>query len=339
MHRRNLNPSPPAPNAKKLRVGVVGVGYLGRFHAEKYSALPEVEFVGVADLLPSRAQEIAERCRTCAFYDYRELLPRVDALSIVIPTDQHFPVAREALMAGKDILLEKPMTATLEEADELIAIAKEKGRILQIGHLERFNPAIVALQNRIQRPLYVEASRLTPFRGRGVEVDVVLDLMIHDLDIVLHLVSAEVGKVEAVGLPLITDKVDMANARVEFLDGCVANLTASRVSTQDQRILRIFQSDGFATIDYAAKRLELCRTSEAPRGMTQKAVEILPGDTLENEIVSFVHSAIHRTPPKVSGAEARRVLALAMEIREKIQRRLERRSVGDGSGHMAGRRE
>ncbi len=277
------------------------MGYLGKFHAEKYSAIPETELVGVADLQPARAQEVAGKYGTRAFQDFRDLMELCDAVSVVVPTDHHYPVTKAFLLAGKDVLLEKPMTVTLPEADDLIATAEKKGRILQIGHLERFNPALVAARNKIQSPLFIEAHRLTSFRGRGVEVDVVLDLMIHDLDVILHLVRSEVEECHAVGAPVLTDKVDIANARLQFVGGCVANITASRVSLDDQRRIRIFQPDSYINVDYGGKRVTLyhrvIREGDGKPQVVSEPVDVPPGDTLEMEIRSFVHSAVTRTPP------------------------------------------
>ena len=203
MPDRSLDKSSFRHSRGKLRVGVIGIGYLGKFHAEKYAANPEVELVGVADILPSRAKEIAERLGTGAFSDYRELVAKVDAVSVVVPTDQHYRVAKDFLQAGKDVLLEKPITSTLEEAEDLISTAQKKGCLLQAGHVERFNPAILAAKGRISAPLFIEVHRLTPFRGRGMEVDVVLDLMIHDLDIILDLARSPVENIHAVGVPVL----------------------------------------------------------------------------------------------------------------------------------------
>jgi predicted dehydrogenase len=239
---------------RKLRAAVIGVGYLGKFHVEKYAANSRVEIVGVCDTVLSRAKEWGERVGAQAYADHRDLLGKVDAVSVVVPTDRHHEVARAFLDSGVDVLLEKPIAANLSEADDLIAAARKKGRILQVGHLERFNPAFLAARDRIKIPLFIETHRLTPFRGRGTDVDVVLDLMIHDLDIILSLVRGSVEHIHAVGVPVLADKVDIANVRLQFQGGCEANLTASRISLQDQRRLRIFQPDSYVTIDYAAKK-------------------------------------------------------------------------------------
>lgn len=310
----------------KLRVGVVGIGYLGKYHVEKYASLPEVEIVGLADIIPERAQEWARKVKAEAYTDYHELLGKVQAVSIVVPPDKHYAIAKDFLMAGCDVLLEKPMAASLAEADDLIATAEKMGCLIQVGHLERFNPALLAARHKIFAPLFIEAHRLTPFRNRGVEVDVVLDLMIHDLDIILHLVRSGIEKIQAVGVPVLSNKVDIASARLEFKSGCLANITASRISFNDQRKMRIFQPDSYLTIDFAQKKSSIYyrqrKGNEERPWITMETIEVKPGDALQMEIQSFVHAAIHRTPPFISGEEGRKALALALEINEQIEANL-----------------
>lgn len=313
---------------EKLRVGVIGVGYLGKYHVEKYAALPEVEIIALVDVIPERAQEWAKKVKAEVLTDYRLLLGKVQAVSIVVPPDKHYSIAKDFLMAGCDVLLEKPMTATLEEAEDLIATAKRWGRIIQVGHLERFNPAMVAVKEKILIPLFIEAHRLTPFRNRGMEVDVVLDLMIHDLDIILSLVASPVEKIQAVGVPVLTEKVDIASARLEFSSGCIANVTASRISFNDQRRMRIFQPDTYLTIDFANRNASLYQrhwgaAGEKPQ-ITVENLEVKPGDALQTEIQSFVHSVIFRTRPAVSGEDGKKALALALEISRQIQENLKK---------------
>jgi hypothetical protein len=304
------------------------VGYLGKFHAEKYARIPEAELVGVVDLDPDRAREWAEKLGTRAYADYRDLVGKVDAVSVVVPTDQHFSVARAFLEGGSDVLLEKPMTSTLREAEDLIATAKTCRRILQVGHLERFNPAFLAIRDRIQAPLFLEVHRLTPFRQRGVEVDVVLDLMIHDLDIILSFVRSEAKSILAVGVPVLTENVDIANARVEFTGGCVANITASRVSLEDRRRIRVFQPETFVMVDYAAKKAAFFRrvvnAGEDGIKIETESVRVEPGDALENEIRSFIQCSQKRARPAVSGEEGKKALALALLIKAEIQKNLEK---------------
>ncbi|MBP1715686.1 MAG: UDP-N-acetyl-D-glucosamine dehydrogenase [Deltaproteobacteria bacterium] len=323
MPRRYVNHPP-----EKLRAAVIGVGYLGKFHAEKYARIPEVELVGLADPIEVRAREWAEKLGTRAYPDYRELLGKVDAVSVVVPTDQHFSVARAFLEAGSDVLLEKPIASTLREAEDLITTARTCRRILQVGHLERFNPAILAVRERVRAPLFIEVHRLTPFRGRGVEVDVVLDLMIHDLDIILSFVRSEAKGIQAVGVPVLTEKVDIANARVEFVGGCVANITASRVSREDLRRFRVFQPEAFLTVDYEAKTAAFFRRYvDSATGRIHLETEPIPveaGDALEKEIRSFVQCSQRRASPPVTGEDGKRALALALRINEEIRKNVEK---------------
>jgi predicted dehydrogenase len=312
----------------KVRAAVVGMGYLGKFHAEKYAKIPEVELVGLVDIREERAREWAEKLGTRACADYRELLGKVDVVSVVVPTDRHFSIARDFLEAASDVLIEKPITQTLREADELIAAARSLRRILQVGHLERFNPAFLAVRERIRAPLFLEVHRLTPFRGRGMEVDVILDLMIHDLDIILSLVNSETCRIQALGVPVLTENVDIANARLEFNGGCVANITASRVSGQDVRKLRVFQPESFVTIDYALKKTLFYRRSLNPAtrriDIEATTLPVEPGDALEMEIRSFVHSSQNRAAPLVSGEDGKKALALALAIGAEIRKGLEK---------------
>lgn len=306
-----------------LRVGVVGVGYLGKFHVQKYAAIPEARIVGLADLVPAKAKEYAEKVGAQVYADYRALLGKVDAVSIAVPTDRHYPIAKDFLSHGSDVLVEKPISSTLEEAEDLIATARRHGRILQVGHLERFNPAVLAVREKIRTPLFIESHRLTPFRGRGAEVDVVLDLMIHDLDLILTLVKSRPEHIDAVGVPVLTDKVDIANARVRFGSGCVANITASRTSFEDRRRMRIFQPESYLVVDYAAKKTAFFRREPPVSGRQAKIyaepIEVAPGDALETEIRAFVRSSLTRTPPLVSGEEGKKALDLAMRVNEQIQ--------------------
>jgi predicted dehydrogenase len=304
-------------------VGVIGIGYLGKFHVEKYASIPEVRIVGLADRIVARAKEWADKLGSKAVSDYRELLGAVDAVSVAVPTDQHHRLAKDFLQSGSDVLLEKPISSTLWEAEDLISTTQRYGRILQVGHLERFNPAIQASWDKIQAPLFIESHRLTPFRGRGTEVDVVLDLMIHDLDIILHVVRSKVEHIHAVGVPVLTEKVDIANARLQFEGGCVANINASRISVEDQRRIRFFQPDAYLAVDYAAKKVALYRRiSTLGKGnieITSEQVKVKPGDALEMEIRSFVRSSMSRTTPVVTAEDGKKALALALDINEQIR--------------------
>jgi predicted dehydrogenase len=322
MPRRNLKIPQRAHNGK-VRVGVIGIGYLGRFHVEKYAAIHEAEIVGLVDVIPQRAKEWADKAGAETFSNHRDLLGKVDAVSVVVPTDQHYPIARDFLEAGCDVLVEKPITTTLQEAEDLIRRAKRKGKILQVGHVERFNPAVLAAREKVRAPIFIESHRLTPFRGRGTEVDVVLDLMIHDLDIILSFVRSSARKIHAVGIPVLSEKVDIANTRVEFEGGCVANITASRISFEDRRRIRIFQPDTYLTLDYGSKEITLYHRSFSLENqrfqISAEQIGVEPGDALEKEIRAFVHSSLTRMPPAVTGEDGRNALDMAMRINRQIQ--------------------
>ena len=304
---------------QQLHTGVIGVGYLGRFHALKYTSLEDVSLAGVADTHTERAIQIAQECSTHAFTDYRDLLDRVDAVSIAVPTRLHYSVARECLERGIHVLLEKPMTVTVAEADELITLARVQGLILQIGHLERFNSAVLALQPRLTQPQFIESHRLATFNPRGADVNVVLDLMIHDIDIIQSLVSSTVAAIDANGVSVLTAEHDIANARITFGNGCVANVTASRVSMKPQRKMRIFQPDAYISINFQDKILNVRRKSNK---------EIFPGipeitseesicentDALMTEIQAFITAINTGTPPLVTGEEGRQALDTAIRI-------------------------
>jgi predicted dehydrogenase len=313
----------PRDSSCRLRVGVVGIGYLGKFHAQKYAALPEIEIVGLVDIVPERAEEWAEKLGTRAFPHHRPLLGEVDAVSVVVPTEHHHRVAKDFLQAGCDVLLEKPIAADLGEADDLIATARKAGSILQTGHVERFNPAILAVGGRIKCPRFIECHRLTSFRNRGTDVDVVLDLMIHDLDILLSWVGTKVVHLHAAGVSLLTGKTDMANARVEFDGGCVANITASRVSGEDRRRIQVFQPDSILCADLGAKKVTLHRKVPDPEpgkpNFFSEEIPVPAGDALEMEIRAFIRSSRERSEPAVTGEDGREALASALAIQERIQ--------------------
>ena len=236
-------------NKKKIKVGVVGIGHLGNYHLQKYQKLENCEITAVADMITDCAQKAAGIYKCAAFSDYRAMLDKVDAVSIAVPTSEHYKVARDFLAAGVDVLIEKPICATLEEADELIGLAKKKNLILQVGFVERFNPAIMALENVIEKPMFIEAHRLHPFFERGTDVDVILDLMIHDLDIILKFVNSPITGVEAVGVPILSDKIDISNVRISFATGCIANITASRISAKTMQKIRFFGPEGYHSVD------------------------------------------------------------------------------------------
>ena len=308
---------------EKLKVGVVGVGYFGQFHAEKYAKIEDVDLVGVVDIDASRAKEIAKRYRTQSLFHHTDLFNKVQAVSIAVPTPFHYSMTKDFFLRGIDVLLEKPISNTLEEADELIGLAESKDLIFQIGHLERFNGALSGIGGRIENPLFIESHRLGPFSGRGADVDVVLDLMVHDIDIILSLINAKVRQFEAVGIPILTRYSDIANARIEFENGCAASLTASRVSKEKIRKTRIFQPDGILSIDYLSQRLSLSKKAipfgkeEMPE-MVAEEIPVEKIDLLEAEIRSFLQSVKDRKKARVSGSDGKRALALALQIIQKI---------------------
>jgi predicted dehydrogenase len=298
-------------------VGVVGVGYLGKFHAEKYAASAKANLVAVVDTDPSRAREIGVPLGADILTDYRELFGRVQCVSVAVPTRCHFQVARDFIEAGIDVLVEKPLTADIAEARDLVAAAKAKNVILQVGHLERFNPAIRRLEGVIKDPKFVECHRLAPFVERGTDVDVVLDLMIHDIDVISSLVRSPVERLEAVGVPVLTDKPDIANARIKFANGCIANVTSSRVSIKRERKIRFFQPDAYISIDYDQRRAQIYY-KPAPGagwlGIRAENIEIKDGDALADEIDSFLECVQTRTLPLVDGDEGLRALEIASMI-------------------------
>jgi predicted dehydrogenase len=307
----------------RLRTAVIGAGYLGRFHAQKYAAHDACDLVAVADVSDTVRARLHEELGVKATGDHRELLDDVDAVSIVVPTDLHYGIARECLQRGIHVLLEKPMTVTVAEADELIALAEAHCAVLQIGHLERFNPAMVAMAERVSSPRFFEAYRVAPFRERGIEVDVVRDLMIHDLDLVQHLARSPVKDVTANGAIVFSDKPDIVNARVEFESGCVANLTASRISTKTERKIRMFQQDNYMSADLFARYLKVCTKLDPEPGESIPRVEIDQHeygeyDALRLEIDAFVSSIRDGAPVAVTGEEGRNALATAALIGDLI---------------------
>lgn len=310
---------------KKLRVAVIGAGYLGQYHAQKYARMPDVELVGVADIDVDRADEVAAEYGTAAFYDHRELLERVDAASIVVPTAAHYDISKEFLSHNVHLLIEKPMTSTLDQADELIEVAAANGSILQVGHLERFNPAVVALRDIVKKPMFIEAHRLSIFNERGTDVSVVLDLMIHDIDIIINYVRSEIVNIHATGIPVTTDQVDIANARIEFDTGCVANVTTSRISMKNERKIRLFQKDCYISVDFANRGFthicqdENCQDAIIP-GMAIQQQSFPQADALDDELKAFVRSVQRGEPAVVTGKDGREALAVALNIMEQIEK-------------------
>ncbi len=324
--------APPRVLVRRARpdavpVGVVGVGYLGEFHSQKYARLPEARLVAIADLHRDRAKTIAGQLQTEFTTDYRELIGRVEAVSIATPTPLHYPIARDFLEAGVHVLLEKPMTQTVAEADHLIALAERHGCILQVGHLERFNSAFAALRPHLRNPMFVETDRLALFNERGLDVDVILDLMIHDIDIVLHIVDSPLQELRASGVAVLTALPDIASVRMEFANGAVANLTASRISTKNMRKLRVFQENSYLVADYAERRAYAVYREEEPdeEGYPQvsmEEMEIEERDALEEEVFTFLNAIKSGGTPAVDGVEGRRALSVALEISAQIEQRM-----------------
>lgn len=316
--------------SKKLKCAVIGVGYLGKFHADKYANLPNAELVAVCDLNAQTSAEIAAKHSVPAYTDYLALIKEVkpDAVSIVVPTSLHYKTAKAFLENGIHVLLEKPITTTIKEANALIDLARRHKVVFQIGHLERFNPALLSVQKLIDHPLFIESIRVAPFKLRGTDVCVNLDLMIHDIDIVQHLVKSPIKHIQASGAPVLSENIDIAHAHVEFVNGCVANFTASRISTKPSRKLRVFQHNAFFAADLDNKTLTISRKGSAAinkindKGKDLSAVPELikeemvleKGDAILDEIKAFVTSVNTNTPPLVTGEDGKRALETALKI-------------------------
>ncbi|MET0046417.1 MAG: Gfo/Idh/MocA family oxidoreductase [Sedimenticola sp.] len=313
--------------SEKLRVGVVGVGYLGRFHALIYSRMSNVELVGVADIDKETARSVAGECGCEAFELGRDLLGKVDAVSIVVPTTHHLDEARPFLENGVHMLLEKPIASTVEEGREIVRIAEEGGAILQIGHLERFNAGVMALAERIVRPRFIEAHRMGGFVARATDVDVVSDLMIHDIDIILSLVKSEITSISAVGTPVLTQHVDIANARLEFANGTVANVIASRVSEKQTRRIRVFEENRYESLDFVEQRIETAypkpRPGEEWPEVVVEKLDVEPVKPLDAELAAFVDCINDRSRPLVDGQTGQEALEVAMRVKAEIMGRLE----------------
>lgn len=314
-----------------IRAGVVGVGHLGQHHARIYSGLPGCNLVGVADILPERALEEARKYGCRAVSRAQELFPEVDCLSIAVPTPVHFEIAKAALNAGLDVLIEKPICPTVAQAGKLVDLARRKKRLLQVGHVERFNGAVEKVIGLVNAPRFVEAMRLSPFGGRGLETSVVLELMIHDIDLILSFVGEEPKEVTAIGVPVLSGEVDIANARLEFPSGCVANLTASRVSRERMRKIRVFQPDAYISLDYIKEEAAVYKRKPGVKLTTKEAVEkgleglvdfqLLRGDgeePLKKELASFLHCVQTRSRPVVSGEDGLAALKVALRVLRKM---------------------
>jgi predicted dehydrogenase len=310
---------------KKIRAAVIGVGYLGRFHAQKYAQLEECELVAVVDSQVQAREAVALEVGAAALADYHGLLGRVDAVSIVTPTAAHFQIARDFLEAGAHVLVEKPITETPEQARDLIRLAARHGRILQVGHLERFNSAILGAEKDLRAPRFIECHRLAPYKERGTDVSVVLDLMIHDIDIVQTLVGSPIESIDAIGTPVFSDDVDIANARIRFANGCVANATASRVSVKSERKMRVFSDEAYVSMDLQQKIVTVIRkrpggpaAGQLPVSIDERIFE--PGDALKAEIHSFLTCIRDGREPVVTGAAGLAALETAIQITAQVQK-------------------
>jgi predicted dehydrogenase len=312
----------------KVRVGVVGVGRLGQHHARIFAELPNAALVGVVDTDRVRAGKIARSYATQALPDHRLLLGKVDAVSIAVPTTMHHEIARDFLTNGVHVLVEKPIAATVPQARDLVTLARKKRLVLQVGHVERFNVAIIRLRDFIRQPAFIEVHRLGPYDPRVQDVGVVLDLMIHDLDIILEVVNSPVSHIDAVGLAIFSDKEDIANARIRFENGCIANLTASRISPKKIRKIRFFQDDAYISVDYVKPAMEIYRKQDVPNPkpgaptaeIVRKRLRLKWQEPLRAELEHFIACVSLGMTPEITGEKARDALELAVEISEMIKR-------------------
>lgn len=306
-----------------LKTAVIGTGHQGRYHADKYASLPASSLVFIVDTDRARGEELARQYGADYLSDYRGLLGRVDAVSIAVPTAAHFEIARACLENGIHVLLEKPITSTLEEASRLIRLADENALVLQVGHLERFNAAILAVEHYIKAPRFIESYRIAPFRERGTDINVILDLMIHDIDLIQGIVNSPIRQLDASGTRVISDHTDIANARITFANGCVANVTASRVSRKSERRIRIFQDDAYMSVDMLDRKVVVYRkdpklpSAELP-GITVEEIACEKGDALKTQIQAFLESITQGRPPVVSGEAGREALETAIRISELV---------------------
>lgn len=303
---------------KKLRAAVIGVGYLGNFHAQKYAGIDSVELVAVSDSDRSRCEEIASALGAEAVFDYRELAGKVDIVSIVVPTVMHHAVARFFLENGVHVLLEKPITKTVAEANDLISLAAENSLQFQVGHLERFNPALDSVRTLVKKPGFIDATRVAPYKPRGTDVSIVLDLMVHDIDIISTLVGSEIMSVSASGASVYSQTPDIANARIEYKNGAVANLTASRISLHSERTMRLFQDDAYISLDFQNRKASVYRKGASAEDLSVEEIAVEPRDQILAEIEAFIDSVRTGKPPVVSGRDGLNALQTALLIEEKI---------------------
>ena len=308
--------------SQPLRVAVIGVGHLGKHHARILASLPGATLTTVVDTNVSRAREIAATYGVEPAFDYRDVLGRVDAVTIAVPTELHSTIAVPFLQAGVPVLVEKPMARSLAEADEMISASAKADALLAVGHTERFNPAVEAARALVTDPRFIEVHRLGTFPDRSLDIDVVFDLMIHDLDVVLSLVKSEVESIEAVGVPVLTPRVDIANARLRFANGCIANLTASRISRDRVRKIRFFQPSAYVSIDYAAQKVDVWRLKHDGAAMPSiegGEVPVTNEEPLGRELADFLEAVVANRAPLVSGDDGRRALAVAQAIADRIR--------------------
>ena len=311
---------------KKLRVGVIGVGHIGKNHARLYAEAETAEFTAIYDTDSANAARVAEEYKVRIANSLEEFATLVDAASVATPTSSHFAIAQPLLEKGKHLLIEKPIAEETAEASQLAQLAQERKLVLQVGHVERFNPVLSALEARLTHPRFIEAHRLSPFPNRSTDIGVVLDLMIHDLEIILHLVRAAVESIDAVGVAVLSRREDIANARIRFENGCVANITSSRISPERMRKIRVFQEDAYLSLDYQNQTGEIYR--KAGGRIERAAVEIEKEEPLKRQLLSFIECARSGSRPKVTGFEATAALELAVEITKRIEAANERREVG-----------
>jgi predicted dehydrogenase len=301
---------------RKIRVGVIGTGYLGSLHARLYKEIDTCSLEAICDIEPGRLAQISAQLSVPGFSDHRELFSRVDAVSIAVPTKLHYQLAREFLSRNIPALVEKPFTTTLKEADSLIKLSRKNNLILQVGHIERFNSAFAACKEYFKDPYFIECHRLSFFPNRSLDIGVVLDLMIHDIDIILGLVRSPIKRIEAVGVGVLTTFEDIANARITFKNGCVANLTASRVSDETMRKIRIFLKNAYISLDYKNEQASIYR--KGPGGIEKEDLEIEKEQPLKKELASFIDCVANKNEPLVSGETGRLALAVALKIRDLI---------------------
>jgi predicted dehydrogenase len=324
----------------KVRIGVVGIGHLGEHHTRILSQMPEAELVGINDIDAEKGKAKAEKYGTRHYHDLSELLKETDAMSLVVPTTAHYELASRILATGKDLLIEKPITETVEQAENLIDLARKKSLVLQVGHIERFNPAFLAIRDYDPDPKFIESHRLAQFNPRGTDVAVILDLMIHDIDLILSLVKAPLKDIQAAGVPVIAESQDICNARLTFQNGCVANVTASRISARPLRKMRLFEKDSYMSLDFQGKSVEVYRLVEAdkmPQAEQKKTVVgnipveqvgktivyerpvVSDHDMLTAEIKSFLDSVRSRTKPRVTGEDGKKALEVALKVKQKAE--------------------